>query len=143
MRGLVTLSFLMAVGGCGPIREEGGPEHGLWQLDTSPNEGWFCVRAGAGCAPPAYFAPPPMAVTIKSGGVLDWSGPLEHDGMIDGACIRVPAATEDGVSRTEETFCNLVEDGMVDDGRAFVSVGWSPGTPTECACSAHFDFTGD
>jgi hypothetical protein len=141
MRRIVTLALVVAAGGC-PVTQDFGPEHGRWRLDTGPNEGWFCASGGAGCSPPAYFDPPPEEVEVRAGGVLRWAGGLEHTGTVEPACIRVPPATEQGVSRLEETFCNLVEGNVVNEDRAFVMVGWSPGTPDACTCSAHFDFVG-
>ncbi|HVV87411.1 MAG TPA: hypothetical protein VHE35_30425, partial [Kofleriaceae bacterium] len=75
---------------------EGGPRHGTWQLDTTEN--WYCVRATTTCTPPAYFTPPPTQVEVRAGGVLDW-GSVVQDGVVDGACIRVPGATEHDVAR--------------------------------------------
>lgn len=135
---IVALSILMAVAGCTESADF-GPRRGTWRLDTSANEGWYCVRAGVACAPPAYFTPPPTELTVGSGGVLRWSSGLEQTGTVESACIRVAAATEQGVARTEETFCNLVDGEVVNDTRAFAILGWAPGTADECTCSAHFD----
>lgn len=133
----VSAVFLLAVACIGsPSTGDVGPRLGLWQ-----REDWFCSRGGAvTCSPPAYFSPLPDEVEIRSGGVLIWMGGVGHTGAVETACIRVPAASEGGVPRTETTFCNLIEDGVVNETRAFVIIGWSPGTADECTCSAHFDY---
>ena len=141
MRRLSALVLVMAACSGGIVVEEVGPPLGLWQLDAT--ERWFCSRFGSGvCLPPAYFSPLPEQVEIRGGGVLSWTVGVEHDGTVEATCIRVLAASEGGVRRAETTFCNLVENGVVNQTRAFAIIGWSPGTPDECTCSAHFDFTG-
>ncbi len=142
MRRFLFLTLVMAACGTDPGGDGGGPRLGAWQIDTAPVEDWFCINGGSVCAPPTYFTPLPSSVEIATGGVLTWIGIGANTGVVEGDCIRIPAATEQGVERTAATFCNLVIDGVVDESRAFTSIGWSPGTPAACTCSAHFDYQG-
>ena len=143
MSRFLVLSLVMAACTGGPGGGDEGPRKGLWQVDPAPNQGWFCARAAVPCSAPTYFTPMPQQVEIRGGGVIDWDGLVEHDGAVEPACIRVAAATEEGVPRGEATFCNLIDGGVVNDARAFVMIGWSAGTPDECTCSAHFDYVGE
>src|SRR5688572_16754343 len=102
MRSVLALS--LAMGACfGMPGDEGGPAHGTWLVDPDPIEDWFCTRGGtSSCTEPAYFSPLPAQVVVESGGVLSWPV-MEHSGVVDGACIRVPPATEGGVERAVST----------------------------------------
>lgn len=139
---LAVTVLVVAACGADPGGDGGGPQLGVWQIDTAPVEDWFCTRAGTVCTPPTYFTPLPSTVEIATGGVLTWIGLRAHTGVVEGDCIRIPPATEEGVERAAATFCNLVLDGVVDESRAFASIGWSLGTANECTCSSHFDFEG-
>jgi hypothetical protein len=144
MRSLLALSLVLAAGCPAPTGDDLGPQEGRWRVDPAPNQGWFCARGGSvPCAPPSYFSPPPAEVEVRGGGVLAWAGGVQHTGALETACIRAPAASEQGLARTEVTFCNLIVDGVADEDRAFAIIGWSPGTADECTCSAHFDHLGD
>jgi hypothetical protein len=136
----IVVSLVLAACGCSPLGEELGPQHGTWRLDTSTNEGWYCANAGApGCTAPTYFTPLPDTVEVGEG-TLTWSNGVQHTGAIEPACIRVPAGGDQGVARSETTFCNLVDGMVVNETRAFAIIGWSPGSPNACTCSAHFDY---
>ena len=142
MRSLIALALSLPMAACvGPINNELGPQTGPWLVDQA--ERWFCVNQGLVCSPPAYFSPPPEDLVVHSGGVLEWVDAVSQTGNLETACIRVPAGTEEGVARTEVTFCNLVDGTVVNETRGFAMIGWAPGTPDACTCSAHLDFVAE
>ncbi len=144
--------MLVACGDVDPS-EIDGPRPGVWQRDV--NMPWTCVTPGTGneCGAPWPYVSGADSVVIGNGGRIAWpdfmladgnGGVVEHVGVVDELCIRVPAKSEifgfADVERAEYGLCLTVVGSTILRTRSATQLRFDVGTPSECGCAGGFLF---